>query len=117
MTARDRPRSASRKRSTPRGKRSARRPAVLEQFVPFEREISVVAARNAKGDVVAYEPAENLHRDHILHRSRVPAQIPGALAGQAGVIASKIAAALNYVGVLAVEMFVLDDGGKKRLCS
>jgi hypothetical protein len=73
-------------------------PAVLEQFVPFEREISVVAARNAQGDVVAYEPAENLHRDHILHRTRVPAQIPGALAGQAGVIAAKIAAALQLCG-------------------
>jgi 5-(carboxyamino)imidazole ribonucleotide synthase len=90
-------------------------PAILEQFVPFEREISVVAARGANGDVVAYEAAENLHRDHILHSSRVPAQIPGALAGQAGVIASKIAAALDYVGVLAVEMFVVDEGGKRRL--
>jgi 5-(carboxyamino)imidazole ribonucleotide synthase len=90
-------------------------PAILEQFVSFEREISVVAARSAKGEVVAYEAAENLHRDHILHRSRVPAQIPGALAGQASVIASKIAEALNYVGVLAVEMFVVDEGGKRRL--
>jgi 5-(carboxyamino)imidazole ribonucleotide synthase len=90
-------------------------PAILEKFVPFEREISVVAARGANGDVVAYEAAENLHRDHILHSSRVPAQIPGALAGQAGVIASKIAAALDYVGVLAVEMFVVDEGGKRRL--
>jgi 5-(carboxyamino)imidazole ribonucleotide synthase len=92
-----------------------RTPAILEQFVRFEREVSVIAARNAKGDVVAFEPAENLHRDHILHRTRVPAQIPGALAGQAGVIAGKIAAALDYVGVLAVEMFVVDDGGKLRL--
>jgi 5-(carboxyamino)imidazole ribonucleotide synthase len=90
-------------------------PAILEQFVPFEREISVVAARSAEGEVVAYEAAENLHRDHILHRSRVPAQIPGALAGQAGVIASKIANALNYVGVLAVELFVVDEDGKRRL--
>jgi 5-(carboxyamino)imidazole ribonucleotide synthase len=90
-------------------------PAILEQFVPFEREISVVAARSAKGEVVAYEAAENLHRDHILHRSRVPAQIPGALAGQAGVIASKIANALNYVGVLAVELFVVDEDGRRRL--
>lgn len=90
-------------------------PAILEQFVPFQREVSVVAARNAAGDVVAFEATENLHRDHILHRSRVPAQIPGALAGQAGVIASKIAAALNYVGVLAVEMFVVDDGKRTRL--
>jgi 5-(carboxyamino)imidazole ribonucleotide synthase len=90
-------------------------PAVLEQFVPFEREISVVAARSAKGEVVAYEAAENLHRDHILHSSRVPAQIPGALAGQAGVIASKIANALDYVGVLAVELFVVDEDGRRRL--
>jgi 5-(carboxyamino)imidazole ribonucleotide synthase len=92
-----------------------RSPAILEQFVRFEREISVVAARNAEGQVVAFEPAENLHRDHILHRTRVPAQIPGALAGQAGVMAGKIASALDYVGVLAVEMFVVDDGGKRRL--
>jgi 5-(carboxyamino)imidazole ribonucleotide synthase len=90
-------------------------PAILEQFVPFEGEISVVAARSAEGEVVAYEAAENLHRDHILHRSRVPAQIPGALDGQAGVIASKIANALNYVGVLAVELFVVDENGKRRL--
>jgi 5-(carboxyamino)imidazole ribonucleotide synthase len=92
-----------------------RAPAILEQFVRFEREVSVVAARNGKGEVAAFEPAENLHRDHILHRTRVPAQIPGALAGQAGVIAGKIAAALGYVGVLAAEMFVVDDGGKLRL--
>jgi 5-(carboxyamino)imidazole ribonucleotide synthase len=90
-------------------------PAILEKFVPFEREISVVAARGRSSDVVAYEPSENLHRDHILHRSRVPAQIPSALAGQAVVIATRIADALSYVGVLAVEMFVVDEGGKRRL--
>lgn len=90
-------------------------PAILEQFVSFQREISVVTARSAAGEVVAYEAAENLHRDHILHRTRVPAQIPGALAGQAGVIASKIATALDYVGVFAVEMFVLDESGRMRL--
>jgi 5-(carboxyamino)imidazole ribonucleotide synthase len=92
-----------------------RAPAILEQFVSFEREISVVAARSAAGEVVPFEAVENLHRDHILHRTRVPAQIPGALAGQAGVIAAKIASALNYIGVLAVEMFVVDQGGKLRL--
>jgi 5-(carboxyamino)imidazole ribonucleotide synthase len=90
-------------------------PAILEQFVPFEREVSVVAARGRNGEVVAYEAIENLHRDHILHRSRVPAQIPSALAGQAMVIATRIAEALEYVGVLAVEMFVLEEGGKRRL--
>jgi 5-(carboxyamino)imidazole ribonucleotide synthase len=90
-------------------------PAILEQFVPFEREISVVAARGRNGEVVAYEAIENLHREHILHRSRVPAQIPSPLAGQAVVIATKIAEALEYVGVLAVEMFVVDEAGKRRL--
>jgi 5-(carboxyamino)imidazole ribonucleotide synthase len=90
-------------------------PAILEKFIPFEREVSVVAARGAKGEVAAYEVIENLHRDHILHRSRVPAEIPGALAGQAAVIAAKIAEALRYVGVLAVEMFVVREGTKQRL--
>jgi 5-(carboxyamino)imidazole ribonucleotide synthase len=89
--------------------------SIVEKFVPFDREISVVAARGRSGDVAAYEAIENLHRDHILHRSRVPAQIPSALAGQAVVIATRIAEALEYVGVLAVEMFVVDEGGKRRL--
>jgi len=90
-------------------------PAILEKFVPFEREISVVAARGANGEVIAYEAIENLHRDHILHRSSVPARIPGPLADQAVVIATKIADALDYVGVLAVELFVVDEGGKLKL--
>lgn len=90
-------------------------PAILERFIPFEREVSVVAARGRNGEVVTYEAIENLHRDHILHRSRVPAQIPGALAGQAAVIATRIAEALGYVGVLAVEMFVIEEARKLRL--
>ena len=90
-------------------------PAILEKFIQFEREVSVVVARGRNGEVVAYEAIENLHRDHILYSSRVPAQIPNALAGQAIVIATKIAEALEYVGVLAVEMFVVDEGSKRRL--
>lgn len=90
-------------------------PSILEQFVPFLREVSVVAARGRDGKVVAFETTENLHRDHILHKSRVPARIPDALAGQAMVIATKIAEALDYVGVLAVEMFVMDENGKLKL--
>jgi 5-(carboxyamino)imidazole ribonucleotide synthase len=90
-------------------------PAILEAFVSFEREVSVVAARNATGEVVAYEAAENLHRDHILHRTCVPAEIPAALANEAGAIAAKIAVALDYVGVLAVEMFVVAERGTLRL--
>ena len=90
-------------------------PAILEKFVAFEREISVVAARGANGDVVAYEAIENLHRDHILHRSSVPARIPGPLADEAVVIASKIAESLDYIGVLAVELFVVGEDDKLRL--
>jgi 5-(carboxyamino)imidazole ribonucleotide synthase len=81
--------------------------AILESFVPFEKEISVIAARNADGEVVCYDVTENEHRDHILKVSHVPAAISDALAAQARDIATRIATALNYVGVLAVEMFVV----------
>ena len=81
--------------------------AILEAFVPFEREISVIAARSADGQVECYDVTENEHRDHILKISRAPAAIPDSLAAEALAIAEKIATALDYVGVLAVEMFVL----------
>ncbi len=83
------------------------RSAILEAFVPFEREISVVAARAADGQVECFDVTENEHRDHILKISRAPAAIPDALAEQAREIAGRIATALDYVGVLAVEMFVV----------
>lgn len=85
--------------------------AILEAFVPFEREISVIAARSADGEVECYDVTENEHRDHILKISRAPADIPDELAAQARSIAEKIANALNYVGVLAVEMFVVKENG------
>ncbi len=90
------------------------RSAILEAFVPFEREISVIAARSADGDVECFDVTENEHRDHILKISRAPADIPDALAAQARAVAEKIATALDYVGVLAVEMFVVQekDGAK-----
>jgi 5-(carboxyamino)imidazole ribonucleotide synthase len=83
--------------------------AILEAFVPFEREISVIAARAADGQVECFDVTENEHRDHILKVSRAPAAIPERLAAEARDIARRIANALNYVGVLAVEMFVLAD--------
>ncbi|MFB9267076.1 5-(carboxyamino)imidazole ribonucleotide synthase [Bradyrhizobium erythrophlei] len=85
--------------------------AILEAFVPFEREISVVAARSASGEVECFDVTENEHRDHILKISRAPAAIPDHLAAQARSIAEKIATALDYVGVLAVEMFVVPGNG------
>jgi 5-(carboxyamino)imidazole ribonucleotide synthase len=93
--------------------------AILEAFIPFEREISVIAARSANGEVECFDVTENEHRDHILKISRAPAAISDALAAQARSIAEKIANALDYVGVLAVEMFVVQgdegDGGPKVL--
>jgi len=90
----------------------ATKSAILEAFIPFEREISVIAARGADGHVECYDVTENEHGDHILKISRVPAAISDALAAQALGIAETIAYALNYVGVLAVEMFVVpgDNG-------
>ena len=90
--------------------------AILEAFIPFEREISVIAARSADGGVECFDVTENEHRDHILKVSRAPAAIPERLAQEAREVAGKIAGALDYVGVLAVEMFVLQrENGPKIL--
>ena len=86
------------------------RAAILEAFVPFEREISVIAARSADGQVECFDVTENEHRDHILKVSRAPAAIPDELADEARRIAGAIASSLDYVGVLAVEMFVVPNG-------
>ena len=91
------------------------RSAILEAFVPFEREISVIAARSADGRIECYDVTENEHRDHILKISRAPAAIPEALAVRARGIAETIATALGYVGVLAVEMFVVAEAGGHKV--
>jgi 5-(carboxyamino)imidazole ribonucleotide synthase len=89
--------------------------AILEGFVPFEREISVIAARGADGTVECFDVTDNEHGDHILRVSRAPADISETLAAEARSIATKIATALNYVGVLAVEMFVVPGGNGPTL--
>jgi 5-(carboxyamino)imidazole ribonucleotide synthase len=85
-------------------------PLILEAFVPFQREISVVAARSREGQIECFDVTENEHADHILKTSRVPAAVSPAVEGEAIRIASAIAEAFGYVGVLAVEMFVVKDG-------
>ncbi|SFZ83651.1 5-(carboxyamino)imidazole ribonucleotide synthase [Devosia enhydra] len=82
------------------------KPLVLEAFIPFEQEISVVVARGLDGALAAFDPAENLHRHHILKTSTVPAAIPASLAAEAVRTAGAIATALDYVGVMGVEFFV-----------
>ncbi len=86
-------------------------PCILEAFVPFEREVSVIAARGSDGAVACFDVTENVHRDHILKFSRVPAALGAQTAAEAVRIAETIAHKFAYVGVLAVEMFVLGDGG------
>ena len=85
-------------------------PSILEAFVPFVREVSVVAARAADGTVECFDLTENEHRDHILKVSRVPAAVSDATAQEARRIVETIAHHFDYIGVLAVEMFVLGDG-------
>lgn len=86
------------------------RPAVLEGVVPFDREISVVAARGLDGAVAAFDPGENVHCDGILHTTTVPASIAPSLAQDAVLIVGRILNALDYVGVIGVEMFVTGNG-------
>jgi 5-(carboxyamino)imidazole ribonucleotide synthase len=81
--------------------------SILEGFVPFEREISIVVARGRDGQLECFDATENEHSDHILKVSRVPASIDAATAAEARRIAESIASAVDYVGVLAVEMFVV----------
>jgi 5-(carboxyamino)imidazole ribonucleotide synthase len=83
---------------------------VLEEFVPLEREVSVIVARNLNGDESVYPVAENTHANHILDTSVMPARIPAALAKQAQELALAIAQVLGVVGLLCVEMFVAMDG-------
>jgi 5-(carboxyamino)imidazole ribonucleotide synthase len=90
-------------------------PAILERFVPFSREVSVIAARGADGAVAICDAAENVHRNGILHTSTVPARIAAKTASEAGEIAKTVLQALDYVGVIGVEFFVVEEGGEERL--
>ncbi|MBL4864454.1 MAG: 5-(carboxyamino)imidazole ribonucleotide synthase [Rhodobiaceae bacterium] len=92
-------------------------PAILEAFIPFEKEVSVIVARSQDGTVAAYDVGENVHTNHILHTTTVPADMDADVAKGALEIAEKIAHGLDYVGVMGVEFFVLPattDG--PRLC-
>ena len=85
-------------------------PLILEGFVAFDREISIIAARGIDGAVACFDPAENVHRNGILHTSSVPASVADATVAAARSAAAAILDALGYVGVIGVEFFVLADG-------
>jgi 5-(carboxyamino)imidazole ribonucleotide synthase len=79
--------------------------AVLEGVVAFDREVSVIAARGVTGEIAAYDPGENLHEGGILRTTRVPARLTPARRSDAVLIAARILNALDYVGVMGVELF------------
>ena len=83
---------------------------ILEGFVDFERELSVVAARGFDGTVACYDLVENLHGDHILRTTLAPARATARLAGDAVAIATRLLSSFDYVGVMAVELFEARDG-------
>jgi len=83
---------------------------VLEQFIRFEKELSVIAARSPQGEVKAFPAAENIHVDNILHLSIVPARIEASVQRRAEQLAVQIAEALDVIGLIAVELFMTPDG-------
>ncbi|MWD29159.1 5-(carboxyamino)imidazole ribonucleotide synthase [Aquicoccus sp. SCR17] len=85
-------------------------PAVLEGFVDFAREVSVIAARGLTGEVVCFDPGENVHEDGILRTTSIPARLSGAQRTDAVLLAGRILNALDYVGVMGVELFVTQTG-------
>lgn len=88
----------------------AGQPAILEGFVDFSHEVSVIAARNEVGDVACFDPGENVHEGGILRTTTVPARLSGAQRTDAVLLAAKILNKLRYVGVMGVEIFVTDKG-------
>lgn len=85
-------------------------PSVLEGFVDFTAEISVIIARGRDGQVAAYDPGLNVHEGGILRTTTIPCGLPARVTTDAVLIAARIANALDYVGVMGVELFVTPDG-------
>jgi len=90
-------------------------PCILEGLVPFAREVSVVAARGLDGSFAAFDVCENAHENHILALTTVPARMTAATAAEAVAMAARIAGALDYVGVISVEMFHVEGASGERL--
>ncbi|MEM9044570.1 MAG: 5-(carboxyamino)imidazole ribonucleotide synthase [Pseudomonadota bacterium] len=86
-------------------------PSIYEALVPFDREISVIAARGVSGETVCFDPGENEHRDGILHRTEVHDGAGRGIKTDAVLVAAKILDSLDYVGVMGVEMFVVPGEG------
>jgi 5-(carboxyamino)imidazole ribonucleotide synthase len=86
------------------------KPAILEAPANFRRELSVIAARSRAGEIALFPLAENHHESGILRRTVAPAEVSASVLAQAQQIAARVMTALDYVGVLAVELFELKEG-------
>lgn len=91
------------------------KPSILEAFVPFAAEVSVLVARGRDGRMACFDVPLNVHRNHILHTSTVPSGLQPATEAAARAIGEKLADAFGYVGLMAVELFVLRENGTERL--
>jgi 5-(carboxyamino)imidazole ribonucleotide synthase len=85
-------------------------PALLEGFIDFSLEVSVIAARGLNGEIACFDPGENVHRNGILHTTTIPARLSPTQRTDAILLAANILNALDYVGVLGVELFVTPTG-------
>ncbi|MGE3644982.1 MAG: 5-(carboxyamino)imidazole ribonucleotide synthase [Beijerinckiaceae bacterium] len=90
-------------------------PSILEGVVPFAREVSVIAARSTDGSFAAWDVCENEHANHVLAITRAPARMSAGAARAAIDIVHRVVDALDYAGVIAVEMFVVETGGAEKL--
>ncbi len=88
----------------------AEAPCVLEGFVDFNHEVSVIGARGQDGSVACFDPGENVHRDGILHTTTVPARLTPSQRSDAILLTAQVMTALDYVGVMGVELFVTPQG-------
>jgi 5-(carboxyamino)imidazole ribonucleotide synthase len=82
---------------------------VLEGWVPFQKELSVIAARSPNGEIRTFPVAENIHIENILHQSIVPARVPSGIEQKAQELARRIAERFSIIGLIAVEMFLWED--------
>ena len=94
----------------PAAKAALRQESVLEGFIDFSHEVSVIAARGLDGSVACYDPGENVHIDGILRTTTVPARLTASQRTDAVLMAARILTALDYVGVLGLELFVTSQG-------
>ncbi len=89
------------------------KPLILEGYIDFACEISVIVARGQNGQIACFDAVENRHRDHILNLTFAPARIPPATAAAARALATRVAEEIGLVGILAVEMFITENGDMK----